>query len=255
MSGGAALGRGIAFRSLLLQAGFGDERRQGLGFAWAIDPALAAAYGGDAAGLSAARARHLAPFNAQPYAAGLVLGVTAALEARAAAGEPALASRAAAVKASFGAALSGSADALFWGALRPLAGALAVFTAAACWRLGLPHACAAGAVLGLLAFNAPAVAARVLGVERGLAQGEAAAADAAGLPVQEWIRGLRRAAAALIVLAAWTALGLPQIPMRVLAAAAFAAGAAFSFYCGGPLRLVAAAGAAGAVAAAAGWTS
>jgi mannose/fructose/N-acetylgalactosamine-specific phosphotransferase system component IID len=178
--------------------------------------------------------------------------VAASLEARAAAGEPASAARAAALKAVLGAALSGSADACFWGALRPAAGALAILVAASAWRLGRPHALAEGAVCGLLAFNVPALWARWSGLERGLSGDEAVAA-VARLPVQGWIRGARRAAAALVLLAAWAALGLPQVPLRVLAAAAFAAGAGLSHAAGGPLRLTAAAFAAGALACAAGW--
>jgi PTS system mannose-specific IID component len=247
-----ALGRRLFARSLLLQAGFGDRRRQGLGFAWAIDPALRAAYAGDAAGLSAARLRHLASFNVQPHAVGLPLGAAAALEARAAAGEPALAERAVALKGMLGAALSGAADALFWGSLRPLSAALAIVVALSGWRRGWAHPLAAGAAAGLAAFNVPALAARALGVERGLADGERAAAFAASLPAQEWIRRARSAAVVLILWAAWSAMGLPQVP-RALAAAAFAAGAALSRFAGGPLRLVAAAGAAGAAGALAGW--
>ena len=254
MSDRAGLARTLFARSVFLQAGFGDERRQGLGFAWAIDPALRLAYAGDAAGLTAARLRHLAPFNAQPYAAALPLGAVAALELRAGAGEPALAQRGVALKASVGAALSGCADAFFWGALRPLAGVAAVGVGVVFWRLRLAHPCQAGVAAGLLIFNIPALAARALGVSAGLREGEAAALSAARLPAQKWIRVARRAAVAMIVLTAWLALGLPEIPARVLAAGAFAAGAGLSRFAGGPMRLAAAAFAAGAAASLAGWT-
>ncbi len=234
-------------RALLLQAGFCDERRQALGFAWAIDPALARAYAGDAAGLSAARARHLASFNAQPCAAGLPLGVAAALETRAASGEATAAARAVALKSSLGAALSGAADAFFWGGLRPLAGAAAVLGALAAWRFGArwPFACGAG--LGLLIFNVPSVWVGWAGVGSGLDEGEAAALTAARLPAQAWIRGARRAAVLLIFAAAWSALGLPRIRIAFLpAAVAFAAGAGLGRAAGGPLPLIAAAGLLGA---------
>jgi mannose/fructose/N-acetylgalactosamine-specific phosphotransferase system component IID len=242
-------------RSFLLQSGFGDQRRQALGFAWTLDPALKRAYADDAAGLAGARKRHLAPFNAQPHASGLILGAVAALEARAAAGDAAAAARAIGLKAALGPALSGAADAFFWGSLRPLAGALAVLVTVACWGLGLAHPCAAGAAVGLLAFNVPALAARWIGVRRGLSEGEAAAAAAADLPVQAWISGLRRAAAAAIILAAWAAMGLPVLaPLRLPAAVSFAAGAGLSRFSGGPQRLLLAAFAAGAMASLAGWT-
>ena len=254
MSRTAVLDGAIFARSLFLQAGFGDERRQALGFAWSLDPALRRAYAKDPAELARARARHLAPFNVQPHASGLILGVVASLETRAAGGEADAARRAVSLKSTLAPALSASADALFWGSLRPFSASLAVLVAVVFWRLGLAHPCAAGAAAGLTAFNAPALAARALGLRRGFAEGESAAAAAAGLPARPWIRGLRRAAAAAIIAAAWAAMGLPTlIPLRVLAAAGFAAGAGLSRAAGGPFRLLAAAFAAGALASAAGW--
>jgi PTS system mannose-specific IID component len=239
-------------RSFLLQAGFSDERRQGLGFAWAVDPALRAAYSANPDGLRAARARHLASFNVQPYAVGVPLGIVAALEARAPLEGCAAAERAEVLKSALSAALSGPADAFFWGALRPLAGALAVAVGAGGWLLGLRHSVALGAALGLIAFNAPALAARWLGLTAGLRDGETAAAVVAGLPVRDWIRGVRLAAAALVFAAAFVALGLPFVP-RAAAAVAFAVGAGLSRAVGGPLRLIAAAGLLGMAASAAGW--
>lgn len=241
-------------RSFLLQAGFGDERRQGLGFALAIDPSLTRAYASDAAGLSAARARHLAPFNSQPYAAGIVLGVAAALETRAAAGESILAQRAVSLKAALGAALAGSADAFFWGAMRPLAAATSVTVAAIAIFVGASRPLAWGAASGLLVFNVPALWARWAGLELGLADGEAAAAVVARLPVQSWIRRARIAAVIAIFAAAWAALGLSLGASRAFAATAFAAGAGLGRWTGGPLRLVFAAGMIGAAASAAGWS-
>jgi PTS system mannose-specific IID component len=241
-------------RALLLQAGFSDERRQALGFAWAIDPALAGAYGGDAAGLAAARVRHLAPFNAHPCAAGLPLGVAAALEERAAGGDASAAARGIALKGSLGASLSGAADAFFWGALRPLAASAAVLGALAGWRLGSTRPFVYGAALGLLIFNVPSLWARWAGLNSGLDSGEAAALAVCGLPAQEWIRAARRAAVLAIFAAVWAVIGLPFGIPRLLAAGAFAAGAGLGRFTGGPLRLIAAAGLMGAAASAAGWT-
>ncbi|HXS99497.1 MAG TPA: PTS system mannose/fructose/sorbose family transporter subunit IID [Elusimicrobiota bacterium] len=246
----------LFLRSLLLQAGFCDERRQGLGFAWAIDPALQAAYAGDAAGLRAARLRHLAPFNAQPYAAALPLGVAAALEARAAGGDAAAAARGGALKSSLGAALSGAADAFFWGSLRPLAAASALLGGIVAYRLDSPRPFVCGAVVGLALFNAPALWTRWAGLGLGLREGEGAALSACALPAQKWIRAARVAALAAVVAAAAAALALPRELLgmpRAIAALAFAAGACLGKWTGGPLRLVAAAGVAGAAAAAWGW--
>ncbi|NNN04514.1 MAG: hypothetical protein HKL90_01300 [Elusimicrobia bacterium] len=245
----------LFMRSLLLQAGFGDERRQGLGFSWTIDPALRAAYRGDADGLRAARRRHLESFNTQPCAAGLIVGACAALEARAAAGDAGAAERARAFKSSIGAALAGSADALFWGALRPLAAATAALVAVLGYRAGAASPFMIGAASGLLVFNAPALTARWLGVGRGLAVADAAALEACSLPAQSWIRVARWTALALALVACALALELPELRAHAaLAAAALAFGAAFSRAAGGPLRLVAAAGILGAAASLAlGW--
>lgn len=248
--------RGRMFaRELLLQAGFSDERRQALGFAWAIDPALVRAYAGDAAGLTAARVRHLAPFNAQPCAAGLPLGVSAALEARAAGGDTSAAARAAALKDPLCAALSGAADAFFWGGLRPLAAAAAVLGVIAASRLDARSPLAFGAGFGLLIFNVPSFWVRWAGLSRGLRDGESVVPSVCGLPVQRWIRAARRAAVLLIFAAAWAVLGSPFGVPRLMAAAAFAAGAGLGRFTGGPLRLIAAAGLFGAALSAAGWTA
>ena len=244
----------LFLRLPLLQAGFSDERRQGLGFSWGIDPALSRAYAGDATGLAAARARHLAPFNAQPCAAGLPLGVAAELEARAAGGDAGAAARAVALKASLGAALSGSADAFFWGALRPLSAATAVFVALAAARFSAGQPTAWGAGAGLLLFNVPALWARWAGVEKGLSGGASAAAAAADLPAQDWIRGARRAAVAMIFAAVWAVVSFRFGISRVFAIVLFAAGAGLGRFTGGPLRLIAAAAVLGAAASAAGFT-
>lgn len=240
-------------RCLLLQSGFSDKSCQALGFAWALDPALRAAYGDDASGLAAARARHLSPFNTNPCAAGVILGTTAALEARAA-GTPDQAARALALKSAAGASLAGVGDALVWGALRPLAAALAFFVAAALNHFFVLHFLFWGALAGLAAFNVPALAARWAGLSRGLAEGESALVSVSRLPVQAWIHRCRLATIGLL-LAAAALVGLSGAAATPLfASLAFTAGVVFSRFAGGPLRLVAAAGLLGAAAAAGGWT-
>lgn len=240
-------------RSFFLQAGFGDERRQGLGFAWAIDPALRAAHAAHPGHLAAARERHLGAFNCQPHAAGLPLGVVAALELKAGAGDAAAAARAAALKPALGAALSGAADGFFWGSLRPLAAALAAAVGIAGVVARTSHSIAAGVALGLLAFNAPALYARWRGLTLGLRDGEGAAVAAAALPVPVWSRRLRLAALGLVVASALAGLRLPFAAPPAWAAAAFAVGAGLSRAAGGALRLVGAAALLAMAASAAGW--
>lgn len=249
----SALRARMFLRSLFLQAGFSDESRQALGFAWALDPALRAAYANDAPGLAAARARHLDPFNTNPCAVGIILGSTAALEARAA-GTPSLAARALALKSAAGASLAGAADALFWGSLRPLAAALAVFVAAALRHFLLPHPLFWGAVAGLAVFNAPAMAVRWAGLSKGLADGDPALMSVIRLPVQPWIHRCRLAAIGLLIAASALVGSSGLVAPPSFAACAFAAGVTLARVAGGPLRLVVAAGLLGAAAAAGGWT-
>lgn len=249
----SALCARMFLRSFLLQSGFSDEGRQTLGFAWALDPALRAAYGSDAPGLAAARARHLGPFNTNPCAAGIILGTTAALESRAA-GTPSLAERVLALKSAAGASLAGAADALFWGSLRPLAASLAVFTAAVFHHLRLPHSLFWGAFAGLAVFNVPALAARWVGLSKGLAEADASLLSVARFPVQTWIRRGRLAAIFLLIAASALVGSSGSVASPLFAACAFAAGVILSRVVGGPLRLVAASGLLGVAAAAGGWT-
>lgn len=244
----------IFLRSLALQAGYGDERRQALGFAWALDPVLREAYGGDAVGLAAARSRHLSSFNTNPFASGIILGTTAALETRVAAGEQALSPRVATLKSAAGASLAGAADAFFWGSLRPLAAALAVLVATTLWCLRLPHPVAWGAAAGLVVFNTAALGARWTGLACGLARGEASMIVASGLPVSTWVKRVRWTAAGLMTAAAALAAVATDAAPPLLAACSFAAGAGLARPAGGVLRLVAGAGVLGAVAATIGWT-
>ena len=246
--------RALVFaRSLFLQAGFGDERRQALGFAWALDPVLSEAYANDSRGLAEARTRHFGSFNTNPYAAGLILGVTASLERRIAAGEESLRGRVSVLKSSAGASLAGAADAFFWGALRPLAAASAVLIATTLFILRQPHPFFWGSVVGLAIFNIPALVARWKGLSRGLAEGEGALAAAALLPVQKWIYLTRVAAGGVMIAAAALASSSGVIVHPLWSAGAFLAGVVFSAHAGGPLKLVAGAGLVGAAAAAGGW--
>lgn len=243
---------GLFARSFFLQSGFSDERRQALGFAWALDPELRSAYREEKA-LAAARHRHLSCFNTQPCASPLILGTIAALEYRAAAGDAAATQRAAAMKSALCGSLAGAFDALFWGALRPLSAATAVAVGALLMRLHVSDALLVGPLAGLVAFNAPSFILRWKGARMGLAEAERAALSAAELPVQSWLKLARVAAVAAVVAAALAVFSLPLLPHRGLAAAAFAAGALLGPLAGGALRLTAAAGALGALASSAGW--
>jgi mannose/fructose/N-acetylgalactosamine-specific phosphotransferase system component IID len=187
----------VGARLLLLQARWDPARMQGPGFAFALDPWLVACWGAEPEALLAARRRHLEYFNTHPIAAWLAAGIVCRHEAAAAAlsgaeREAAIA-RIRSLKAGLGASLAGLYDSFFWGGLRPASALAGILAAQAAYRLGSAHAPAWAAATALLAYNVPAVTARVVGLLRGLAEGERAVAALTTFPAQTWIRGLRRA--------------------------------------------------------------
>ncbi len=127
--------RRMTARTLLLQATFNYERQQGLGWAWALQPALERLYP-DAAERRARLAEHTAYFNTQPTLASLALGVVAGLEERRAAGEGPDADGMGRVKSVLGSALAALGDRLFWFTLRPFAACLGVLVVLSGSRLG-----------------------------------------------------------------------------------------------------------------------
>jgi mannose/fructose/N-acetylgalactosamine-specific phosphotransferase system component IID len=118
----------MAVRSLFLQATFNYERLQGLGWAWALQPALERLYP-DPAECRERLAEHTAYFNTQPTLASLALGAVAGLEERRAAGEGPDAAAVARIKSVLGSSLAALGDRLFWFTLRPFAACLGVLVA------------------------------------------------------------------------------------------------------------------------------
>ncbi len=246
----------LGARLLLLQARWDPARLQGPGLAFALDPWLQACWGEDPAGLLAARRRHLEHFNTHPIAAWLTAGIVCRQEAAAAALSGA--AREAAIgkirelKTGLGAALAGLYDSFFWGALRPASALAGILAAQAAYLLGSPHAPAWAAAAALLAYNVPAVAARIFGLRRGWADGERAAAELTKFPAQIWIRGLRRATAA----GAFLAFGIGVWPLsgggRLTAVLMFAAGLSLSWRGVSPLAQLGLAGLGGMAVSAAG---
>src|SRR6266536_3546529 len=114
---------GMAVRTSLLQATFNYERQQGIGWAWAIKPALDRCYP-DAALRRQRLAEHTAYFNTQPTLASLALGAVARLEERRAGGEGPDAEAVARVKSVLGSSAAALGDPLFWFTLPPFAACL-----------------------------------------------------------------------------------------------------------------------------------
>lgn len=214
-------------RSLLLQAAFGPERMQALGFSWALDPWLVKVWGRHPQDLSEARRRHLSCFNTNPYAVGFVLGMTCRLEEEAAAA-PALErgvrlTRLATLKAAASSGLAGAADSFFWGALRQALAFAALLLGFVLLSLGLGGWALAPGALYLLGWNAPALWARWTGLSRGYAGGEKAVLDVCKIPAAEAALTLRLAAVGLGAASVMAALYCSALHenMRLLGGAAF----------------------------------
>jgi mannose/fructose/N-acetylgalactosamine-specific phosphotransferase system component IID len=154
----------MALRSSLLQSTWNYERQQGLGWAFALQPALRRLIP-DARRRTERLAEHTAYFNTQPTLASVALGVVASLEERREAGDGPDAAGMARIKSALGSSLAAAGDRLFWMTLRPLAacvGALVAFT-------GLGR----GAVALWLCYNAIHLPIRFLGVGWGYRMGPA----------------------------------------------------------------------------------
>jgi mannose/fructose/N-acetylgalactosamine-specific phosphotransferase system component IID len=148
----------MAGRASLLQATWNYERQQGIGWAWALGPALDRFYPDRAPRLERL-AEHTAFFNTQPTLASLALGAAAALEEqRAVTGAPD-AEGMTRIKNAMGSSLAAIGDRMFWFTLRPLSALIGALIATASPLLG--------ALALLLCYNAVHQTLRVLGISWG----------------------------------------------------------------------------------------
>jgi hypothetical protein len=118
----------MAWRASLLQATWNYERQQGVGWAWALAPALERLEP-DASSRARRLAEHTAYFNTQPTPRLARLGTVAALEEERAAGQGPDTDAMARVKSVLGSALARSAIDCFWLTLRPFAACLGIVVA------------------------------------------------------------------------------------------------------------------------------
>lgn len=200
----------LFLRSLLLQAAFGPERMQALGFAWALDPWLVKVWGQDAASLAQARQRHLSAFNTSPYSVGFVLGLTARLEQDAAtapaAERPARVARLLQLKAMTSTGLAGAADSFFWGALRPALAFFSILLGLLLYRFGAGPWATLPALVYAAGWNVPALSARWKGLGKGYAGGESGVVEVCKLPAAQAALTLRLAGIGLGLAAVMAAL-------------------------------------------------
>lgn len=183
----------MALRANLLQATWNFERQQGVGWVFALQPALEALYR-DPAERRERLAEHTAYFNTQPTLASLALGAVAQLEEQRAAGAGPDAAAMARVKAALGSTLAALGDRLFWFSLRPFAAVLGVLVALArpgtAWGAVALWACYASVHLGV----------RFAGVGWGYAGGPAVLGGR--------LRGLLEAAVTVLAYAGCIVLGV-----------------------------------------------
>src|SRR5258706_4033226 len=125
----------MALRAELIQATFNYERQQGLGWAFALEPALDRVIP-DAAARRERLAAHTAYFNTQPTLASLALGAVARLEEERAPGAGGDGDDVVRVKAVLGSALAALAGRLFLFTLRPVLAWLGVLLAIGGSRAG-----------------------------------------------------------------------------------------------------------------------
>ena len=126
LTGGTLLAVGL--RANLLQAAWNFERQQGIGWAFALAPALRRLYPARAERL-AKLAEHTAYFNTQPTLASLALGAAARAEEEQVARGVADPASMARLKAALGSTLAAMGDRLFWFSLRPFAATAGVLLA------------------------------------------------------------------------------------------------------------------------------
>jgi mannose PTS system EIID component len=179
----------MGLRASLLQATWNYERQQGIGWAYAIAPALEEIYADPK--LRAARlADHTAYFNTQPTLASVALGAVARLEEERALGRETDSGTIARVKSVLGSSLAALGDRLFWFTLRPFAACLGIVLL----LLGF----AWGPLALWLAYNGVHQTVRLMGVRWGYAAGPAAASGPLRSRLETLIGALGRAGALVV---------------------------------------------------------
>jgi mannose/fructose/N-acetylgalactosamine-specific phosphotransferase system component IID len=179
----------VGNRSLLVQTGWNFQRLQNLGYAWAIQPALARLYPDKEARVAALR-RHLELFNTHPYMVTLVMGGSLRLEEEAVGRGEDAGAQATALKHGLMAPLAAIGDTLFWATLRPLAALVAALTAWMAPDIDL----LVPVLIYLTLYNLPHLALRYAGVYQGYVLGPRVADFLRRVDIQGLITALRLSA-------------------------------------------------------------
>jgi mannose/fructose/N-acetylgalactosamine-specific phosphotransferase system component IID len=210
----------MAARTLLLQATFNYERQQGIGWAWALQPALRRLLP-DPEARRARLADHTAYFNTQPTLASLALGVVAGLEERRAAGEGPDAATVSRIQGVLGASLAATGDRLYWFTLRPFSACLGVLVAlGGSWL---------GAVALWVCYNLLHLGVRFAGVEWGYRAGTGVLAPEQRARFERLTNGISLLGTMLVgVITAWL-LAPAGAPRPLVYQAVLAAGLGLGF--------------------------
>ncbi|MBI5883996.1 MAG: PTS system mannose/fructose/sorbose family transporter subunit IID [Elusimicrobia bacterium] len=253
----------LFWRSFFIQSLWSFENMQGLGFGFCVEPWLRERCGGSPQEELAALARNCEQFNTQPYMAGLVAGMACSLEESAAAASPedrsAIVGRLRTLKTSAAGALAAIGDAFFWGAWRPFCAALAVASGMVGIFLGAQPGAVVLAAAGcyVLAYGAPVLALRWMGLGLGYRWGERFAQELARFHWQKLIRAARGAGLGLALgcagIGIFSIMSSASLVRGVVVAAAVGGGWAARAYGLSSRRLYGAVWLIGTVAAAAGW--
>jgi mannose/fructose/N-acetylgalactosamine-specific phosphotransferase system component IID len=217
------IGRGtllqVGLRANLLQAAWNFERQQGLGWAFALVPALAQLYPDRAVRLERL-AEHTAYFNTQPTLASLALGAAIRAEEQRAAGQGDAAGMAR-LKSALGSTLAALGDRLFWFSLRPFAAAVGVL-------LALAHPERAwGAIALWLCYSVPHLGLRFGGVLWGYEAGPGALTAAFRERLERAVRILAVLGCAVLGVAFAWALAPGGEPRPIAVQSALAGGLGF----------------------------
>ena len=160
-----AIRRRIWWRQFLVQGCWNYEGMQNVGFAYSLLPALRHFYGERPDDLIKALKRNLEYFNTHPAMGGVILGATARIEERVAAGE-ADPRAVGTFKVGLMGSLGAIGDSYFWGALKPMASVTGVI-------LSLLHPFL-GIAAFLLLYNVSHIKVRLKGFEAGMGGEESA---------------------------------------------------------------------------------
>ena len=201
--------RNVFYRSNVFQGSWNFERMQALGYAYAMVPAIKRLYPEGSPERVAAIKRHLEFFNTHPYVGAPIIGVTLAMEEQRANGAPIDDGAINGIKVGLMGPLAGVGDPIFWGTLRPVAGALGASLAM--------NGSILGPIVFFVFFNAVRLFIRYWGVSYGYKKGSAVVGDMSGGLLQKLTEGA--SILGLFIMGAlvnkWTTVNMPFVLSKV----------------------------------------